>query len=359
MSSTARWVRGHRVLVMVPLLAVLSIGTVLLVVVRGGGARSATPGGDPVVATVGRLEIHRSLLDARVTVALTAATQGGAPGAGSPQYAAFVRQLRAGALKGLIIDTVIAQEAAARGVAASDAEVEREVRADVGIAGGQPQLETQLAEAGGSLATLRDETRSRLNEARLEEYFARQRAADAVSRLARGEAFAAVARELSDDTGSRSGGGDLGALAVDTLRGGDAAFLQAVMALRVGETTAAPVRDSAGFEILRLDAATATTRSLHRVLVQAPQPYTIRERPAWFGQSVLLAVAQDCDAGAIHVLIDTSLQPCGLATATPARSPSGPAASTTSPGPPVPAPSGPGGGFVPRPAPGATPTPAG
>lgn len=77
---------------------------------------------------------------------------------------------------------------------------------------------------------------------------AQARIAEAQARLAAGEDFAAVARELSDDTGSANDGGDLGVV----LRGSfDDAFEQALFALEEGEVSE-PVRTSFGLHLIKL-----------------------------------------------------------------------------------------------------------
>ena len=329
---------GRRPLLVVALPALVAtlIAGGLIAVAHHGGSGPTGVAPDPVVATVGADSIRRSQLDGRVVVVRTAALQGGAPtGApGSSQGAAFEASIRARALRSLITDAVIAQEARARGVAASDADVEREVQASVSAAGGESSLETQLAGAGSSIQQLRDGTRARLNESQLEDLFARQRATDVLGQLGQGASFATLAAQYSDDDTSRPKGGDLGALQLDTLRGSNQAFVTAVSALAVGATTGAPVRDVAGYEILRVDAATASTRSVHRILVAAPQPYTEKERPQWFTQSVLLAIADDCTAGRIRVLIDGAGQPCGLGTGSPGATRATPTAGGGSGSPP-------------------------
>lgn len=338
--------------------AALIAGTLVLVShARDSGRGAIAAPSDPVILVVGPDRVHQSVFDARVSVAVTAAQQGGGPQSSDPQYPQFLASIRARVLQSLIIDTVIAQEARTRGVAATDADVEKEVTADTSIAGGGAQLATQLAEAGGSVAQLRDETRSRLNEAQLEDLLASQRAADALVQIKSGTDFGTVAQAYSDDQTSIGKGGDLGSLSLDQLKGGDSAFLNALTALKVGQITDPPARDAAGYEILRVDAATATARSAHRILVAAPQPYTEKERPDWFTQAVLLAVSTDCSSGSIQVLLANAGQPCG--TSTPTAAPGSPGVPAT----PGASPSGTAGtGFVPRPAPtppSATPTPTG
>lgn len=328
--------RRRRLLVLVPVvLAVVAAGVVATTQILGRG--SSTPPRGPVAEVAGA-GIPAALFDIRTNSALTAIRQaGGAPQPGDAAYPAFLAGVRRRVMESLIIDQVIAQEAAFRHRAASDAEVAAEIDADARAAGGDGQLQRQLSEAGGSLDQLRDATRSRLDEERLQDLLASQRAADVEARLAAGAPFETLARQLSDDERSRPRGGDLGALNLTQLTASDAGFVAAVRAAPAGRVSE-PIRDDAGYEILRLDGQTPTTRSLHRILVAAPRPYTVRERPAWFAAAIFQAIEEDCQAGRLRVLLDVGLQPC-------APSKPAPGAATSTPRPPAP---GDGAGFTPR-----------
>lgn len=290
-------------------------GRVAVVALLGAvlAACGSPPGGSPApqtpVARVGRQTIARNLFDLRMASALAAIQQGGGPQSGSSGYDAMVAKLRASVLKSLIIDSVIAQEAQFRHLAASDADVQHEIDADSKAAGGIGALQTQLAEAGGSLDQLRDEIRSRLNEERVEDAFARERANTVLQQVRSGD-FASLAKQLSDDAASRDKGGDLGVLTDAQLAADDKDFAAAVRALQPGEITQQPVRDAAGYEILRLDSVSAAGHAVHRILVAAPKPYTVKERPDWFLQSLLDAIAQYCSQGQLTVYIAAADQPC-------------------------------------------------
>lgn len=73
---------------------------------------------------------------------------------------------------------------------------------------------------------------------------ARAKAADAIRRVKAGEAFAKVAKELSEDPGSTANGGDLGFVSKGELV---PEFETAAFALKRGEVTAEPVRTPFGF----------------------------------------------------------------------------------------------------------------
>jgi peptidyl-prolyl cis-trans isomerase C len=283
----------------------------LLLLAACGNPQPSAP--DPVVAVVGSTQIHQSEFDLRVHSSLTSLAQAGANGSGQSPPPAMVSQVRARVLLSLIMDAVIAAEAKVRQLAATDADVQAELDAQTAAAGGADALRNQLSAAGAGMDQLRDEARSSINERRLEEFFARERAGQALQQvLAPGGDFAAVARNLSDDSSSGATGGDMGAVDAAQLHaaGADGAFTAAAEGLTPGATTPAPVRDQQGFEILRLDRMSGTTRWLHRILVAAPQPYTVRGRPAWFLASLLETVATECSQGRITVTLKGAGSPC-------------------------------------------------
>ena len=95
-----------------------------------------------------------------------------------------------------------------------------------------------------------------------------------------------------------------------------------VGSLPVGRYTTPPVHDSGGYDIVMVYAATATTRSVRHILIAAPTPYTVSNRPAWFGQALFYALAQLCTAGAIHIYItNVGDNPCAAAAGSASPSP--------------------------------------
>jgi len=299
-------------------LRLLAAAVALAVGVIACGSPPATSTVDTSpVARVGGEVITRALFDARLQSAQTTVQQAGGP----PSNAAMEAQLRAGVLRSLILDTVIAQEAKAAGVAATEAEIDAQVAQAAQQAGGTPALQTALAGAGGSLLQLRDEIASQLNEQRLEDVFAKQRAEQVESQLASGASFASLVTSMSDDTGTNTKGGDLGALTAADLSADDPAFAAAVRGLSVGAFTRTAVHDSGGYDILLLYAKTPTTWSVRHILVAAPTPYTVKDRPQWFTGALFETVAQLCAANEVHVFItDAGANPCSGAP-TPAPSP--------------------------------------
>lgn len=263
-----------------------------------GPAPSPT-GSAVVVARVGPTAISNDLFQVRLTSALASLASAGGP----TGNAAMRSQVRASVLRSLIIDTVIAQEAAAAGVAATEAEIQAQVQADVQSAGGTAQLQSQLAALGGSMAQLHDEISSSLNEQKLEDLFARQRAAEVEQKLAAGGDFATLAAQYSDDSETASKGGALGSVPRAQVQGDDPAYSAAVLALKPGEHTTTPIRDAQGYDIVALVSASATALTLRHIVVNAPQPYTVRERPTWFSEAIFESIAQDCSAHQVHVYV--------------------------------------------------------
>jgi parvulin-like peptidyl-prolyl isomerase len=278
---------------------------------------SATPGAQ-VIARVGSSAITADLFAVRLQSALTAVSQAGGP-SGNP---AMTAQVRASVLRSLLIDTIIAQEATASGIAATDSDVQSQVDADVQTAGGISQLQSQLATLGGSLAQLRDEIRSSLNEQKLEDIFARQRAAEIEQKLGAGTAFASLASQYSDDSATAPKGGELGAVPRTQIQGDDPAYAAAVLALHPAAYANPPIRDTQGYDIVELESSTTATLTLRHIIVDAPQPYTVKERPPWFSEAIFESLAQDCSAGEIHIYVsNVGDDPCAAATATASPSP--------------------------------------
>lgn len=94
---------------------------------------------------------------------------------------------------------------------------------------------------------------------------ARSRARWIWVRINSGEKFEDIARKESDDSATAPSGGDLGAGA--QARFGPE-FEKVASAITVPGTTAQPVLDSLGYDLIRLDRRTGNTLSLHRILIR-------------------------------------------------------------------------------------------
>lgn len=102
----------------------------------------------------------------------------------------------------------------------------------------------------------------------------RERIMAALARVRGGEAFDAVAREVSED-GNRARGGEIGLLPASRLPD---IFIQATRLLRPGEVTAEPLRSGAGFHVLKVLerkerplGEVTETRARHVLLRTSPQ----------------------------------------------------------------------------------------
>jgi hypothetical protein len=268
------------------------------------------PTASPVIARVGSDAITIAQFNVRYQSACTSIKQGGGDCSGG----AAVTQVRAAVLRSLILDTVIRQEATRLGLEATPKEVAAEVAADAQQAGGTAALQTALAGAGGSIAQLQDEISANLNEQRVEDVFAQQRAALVEQLLAKGATFVATAKTYSDDsgtTGTASKGGDLGVLTAAQLKTYNPAFAAAVESLAVGAYTRTPVHDAGGYDIVMVYSKRAQGWGVRHILIYAGNPYNVTDRPGWFQEALFSAVDQLCAANDIEVsLTNAGGNPC-------------------------------------------------
>ena len=284
----------------------------------------------PVIARVAGATITLAQFNTRYNSALVSIEQGGGPKNNATQ----TTQLRQTILGSLIIDTVIREEATALGLEATPKEIQAQVAADATSDGGMSALETDLAGAGGSIAQLEDEIASDLNEQRLEDDFAKARAATIEQILATGTKFsaakfAATAKTYSDDTGTSTKGGDLGILTKAQLATYDPAFAAAVQGLAVGAYTTTPVHDAGGYDIVMLYSDSSKGFGVRHLLVYAGNPYNVMDRPDWFAESLFGQIATLCQQNKIEVtLTDAGGSPCSRALQTPS-----PAVATPKPSP--------------------------
>ena len=270
----------------------------------------AHPTASPVIARVGSDAITIAQFNVRYQSACTSIKQGGGDSSGALRS----RRCVPAVLRSLILDAVIRQEATRLGLEATPKEVAAEVAADAQQAGGTGALQTELAGAGGSIAQLQDEISANLNEQRVEDVFAQQRAALVEQILARGAGFAATAKTYSDDsgtTGTASKGGDLGVLTAAELKTYNPAFAAAVESLAVGAYTRTPVHDAGGYDIVMVYSKKAQGWGVRHILIYAGNPYNVTDRPGWFQEALFSAVDQLCAANDIQVsLTNAGGNPC-------------------------------------------------
>jgi SurA-like protein/PPIC-type peptidyl-prolyl cis-trans isomerase-like protein len=299
------------------------VAVVCLLFVNGCSSNKPVPSpkASPVIARVANETITLAQFTTRYNSALVSIEQGGGPKNNATQ----TTQLRTTILGSLIIDTVIKEEATALGLEATPAEIQAQVNADAASDGGMSALETDLAGAGGSIAQLEDEISSDLNEQRLEDNFAKARAATIEQILATGTfsaaKFIATAKTYSDDTGTSAKGGDLGILTKDELTTYDPAFATAVEGLAVGSYTTTPVHDAGGYDIVMLYSESSKGFGVRHILVYAGNPYDVMDRPNWFAESLFSQIATLCQQNEIEVtLTNAGGSPCTRALESPTPS---------------------------------------
>jgi len=122
-------------------------------------------------------------------------------------------------------------------VKVSDEEIQAQYEKEIANLGEQRKASHILLETGDKLSD--EQAKGKLAELRV--------------RIDKGEEFAALAKEFSQDPGSAGNGGDLGFAGQGVY---DAAFEAALFALKVGEVSA-PVKSEFGWHLIRLDAVQA------------------------------------------------------------------------------------------------------
>lgn len=122
-------------------------------------------------------------------------------------------------------------------VKVSDEEIQAQYEKEIANLGEQRKASHILLETGDKLSD--EQAKGKLAELR--------------ARIDKGEDFAALAKEFSQDPGSAGNGGDLGFAGQGVY---DAAFETALFALKVGEVSA-PVKSEFGWHLIRLDAVQA------------------------------------------------------------------------------------------------------
>jgi SurA N-terminal domain/PPIC-type PPIASE domain len=308
----------------------VAVAAICAVVLAACSSTTPThPKPSPVIARVGSNAITLAQFNVRYQSACTSIKQGGGDCTGG----AAVTQVRAAVLRSLILDAIIRQKATELGLEATPKEVAADVAADAQQAGGTSALQTELAGAGGSIAQLQDEISANLNEQRVEDVFAQQRAALVEQILATRATFVATAKTYSDDsgtTGTASKGGDLGVLTAAQLNTYNPAFAAAVESLAVGAYTRTPVHDAGGYDIVMVYSKTAKGWGVRHILIYAGNPYNVTDRPGWFSAALFSAVDQLCAAKDIAVsLSNAGGNPCPSPSPSPSPASQSPHATAT------------------------------
>ncbi|MDO7788047.1 SurA N-terminal domain-containing protein [Desulforamulus aquiferis] len=269
-----------------------------------------------VVASVNGTEITRQELDKRVNLTIEGYKQQGLD-LTSKENKALKDQVEKGVLDELIAMTLLMQEAEKQNLTASKEEVDKNLAEIKESFGSEEEFKKALQEAKWTEEDVREDIEFRLtyqnlfnkvtadvakpNEAEINEYYeqhkdmfgtreklevkhmlfavdgsvpdipkrtdeeALQAAKLALAEVTqKGRDFAAVAREKSDDLGTRENGG---AYTIEKGAGTtDPAFEEAAAALKPGEITKEPVKSQYGYHLIKLeDIKPATQRSLDEV----------------------------------------------------------------------------------------------
>jgi peptidyl-prolyl cis-trans isomerase C len=154
----------------------------------------------------------------------------------------------------LIKRELMSQEAEAEGLI-KDAKVAARLENARRLALSQAAVEHFVATAQVSDEELKKEYDQRIGSMSASEFKAKhilvdseKTAKEVIAKLQKGEKFADLAKKLSKDPGSKEKGGDLGWFNPQQMV---PAFSQAVMALKNGETTKAPVQSQYGWHVIQ------------------------------------------------------------------------------------------------------------
>lgn len=245
-------------------------------------------------------------------------SQGGFPEPGADQYTEMQKQVA----ERLVNEEILWFEADKLNITVSDQEINDQLQQFKDQAGGEEQFQTQLKDRNYTEDRLKDQIRkSQLfqklypevtkdasaisDEQALKYYNENQQqfqqaetrtvrhilvkdeavANQVEARLAAGEDFATIAKELSEDPGSKDKGGELGA--VPTTGSGFVPEFEAGMAkLAVGQISA-PVKSSFGFHIIQVTAITPPgTQTFDQAKEQLKQSLAMENQrtafEAWF-----------------------------------------------------------------------------
>ena len=229
-------------------------------------ATDPTPAPEDAIATVNGVPIARAAYETQVARAAAYFTQQPGFDATSEAGRQAIARFRAGYLEVMIDQALIAQAAAALGVAVA----EEDIDAEVALVQGEDAdaYRAWLAASGLTEETLRaqvaDELLTRAVRDAVTAGVPREQpqiharhillldapsAEEALARLARGDAFAAVAADLSQDAATRANGGDLGYLPRGVM---PPAFDEAAWALAPGAPSGI-VESEVGLHILLIE----------------------------------------------------------------------------------------------------------
>lgn len=269
---------------MIKKLLALSILAALLVIVAAGcGSLPKSAVAEVNGKVITREDLDRAIEDLKAQYA----QQGGFPEPDTPEYSALQKQVA----ERLVNEEILWFEADKMGITVSDEEVNNQLDQYKQQAGGEEQFNTQLQQQNYTVDKLKDQIRKSLlfqklypevtkdaaqvTDEQAQQYYnanptlfqqpetrtvrhilvADEATANSVeARLAAGEDFATVAKEVSTDPGSKDKGGDLGA--VPTVNSGFVPEFEAAMNKLALNEISAPVKSSFGYHIIQVTAIT-------------------------------------------------------------------------------------------------------
>ena len=183
---------------------------------------------EPLAAVVNGQEIGRAAFDREMDQFLLALEAGGTDVAG-PEIQARLPQFRRQVLELLVEDVLVQQAAVEAGIGVAEESIESRVAAQVEEGGGLELFQAWLDQTGQSWDEFRRDTCQELLRAQVQAAVAgevtgtvemvqarqivvpsHEEAVQVLARLASGEPFGEVAREVSIDAATREQGGDLG-----------------------------------------------------------------------------------------------------------------------------------------------------
>jgi parvulin-like peptidyl-prolyl isomerase len=187
------------------------------------------------------------------------------------------------AVRDLVDEQLVRDDADRNKVSISDAEVQTEVDNFRKQVKTEADFQKFLNDYGYTLDLIKQQIRARLIEVKLENKLATARTDQALASLQKGTAFADVAKQLSDDASSKDKGGEI-KLTADNLANLDTAVKPAIDAMQPGDTSKQAIRGVNGFYIFKLVSRDAAGLTLDVVYINAPDKdhYRLTARPDWF-----------------------------------------------------------------------------
>jgi parvulin-like peptidyl-prolyl isomerase len=184
----------------------------------------------------------------------------------TPEGKGLMAQMRSDILDQLIDEELLRQAASEQGITVAQSEVDERVQRAIQDAGGEGKFKEQLQQAKITLDEFKQLIRDQIATEKLFEKVtagvptsaeqvhvrqilvsSEQDAKNVVDRLLKGEDFATLARQVSEDTGSKDDGGDLGFFPRGFM---DPAFDAVVFTLKVHDVTI--VKTVAGYHVVQL-----------------------------------------------------------------------------------------------------------